>query len=81
MTTVSPDAAVVTHPAVAEVVAATARVLEGLGHAVDDSVPDGWDDPDVYGALVGAFTTCYGAWVAADVDDAASRIADAVVDD
>ena len=74
VTTVSPDAAVPTHPAVAEVVAATARVLEGLGHAVDDSVPDGWDDPEVYGGLVGAFTTCYGAWVAADVDDVAAKL-------
>jgi len=81
VTTVSPDAAVSTHPEVAAAVDATARALESLGHVVTPSIPDGWDDAEVYGELVGAFTTCYGAWVAADLDEVGAMIGSPVTAD
>ncbi len=58
-----PGGAVPTEPACAEAVRSTLGLLEGLGHRVEDSVPDGLKSEEV----VGNFTACFGAWTAQEV--------------
>jgi len=58
-----PGGEVPTEPACADAVRSTLGLLEGLGHRIEDSVPDGLKSEEV----VGNFTACFGAWTAQEV--------------
>lgn len=58
-----PGGAVPTEPACAVAVESTLGLLEGLGHRIEASTPDGLKSEEV----VGHFTACFGAWTAQEV--------------
>ena len=58
-----PGGAVPTEPACAAAVQSALRLLEGLGHRIEASAPDGLESEQV----VGNFTACFGAWTALDL--------------
>ena len=58
-----PGGEVPTEAACAAAVQSTLGLLEGLGHRIEDSTPDGLKSEEV----VGHFTACFGAWTAQEV--------------
>ena len=52
------------HPDIAAAVGGAARLLESLGHRVEESSPDALDDP----GFVTYFIDAYNSWVARDLD-------------
>jgi amidase len=71
-----PAGAVPTQPDCAAAVTATLGLLEGLGHHVEESAPDGLDSDQI----VGQFTACFGGWVAQDLDLLAATVGEPIVD-
>ncbi len=74
VTTTPPVPGLLTHPAVVASVEETARALEGLGHVVEPSHPEVWDDDEAGAALGAAFGACYTAFVAADLEHLAAML-------
>lgn len=60
-----PDGTVTTDPQVVAATEATARLLEGLGHHVEEAHPPALADAD---AITGNFIVAYSAWVAREVE-------------
>jgi amidase len=65
-----PGGGVPTQPDCDAAVRATLDLLEGLGHHVERSMPDGLQAE----SIIGEFTTCFGAWTAADLDQMEAMI-------
>ena len=63
----SPDPAAPTQPEVAAVVGAAARLLEDLGHRVEERHPRVWDDDEAMAAFTGHFLNGMAVWTAAEL--------------
>src|SRR6266545_2510035 len=61
--TTAPDGATQTDPECAAAAEAAGRLLQSLGHVVEQAHPPALADPE----LVTAFLPCYGAWTAAEL--------------
>jgi amidase len=72
-----PDGSFRTDPQVAAATAATAVLLEGLGHRVDEAHPAGLADP----TTTGHFLVAFGAWVARELDRIAELVGEPVPED
>jgi amidase len=59
-----PGGSTPTHPDCEAAVSTTVRLLEELGHRVEQSNPDGLESEQI----IGEFTTCFGAWTAQELD-------------
>ncbi len=68
--TTAPDGATQTDPECAAAAEAAGRLLQSLGHVVEQAHPPALADPE----LVTAFLPCYGAWTAAELDWWASAL-------
>jgi amidase len=75
-TTAVPAEVCVTKPEVAAAVAATAALLEELGHAVDEAAPP-WDDT----SLIESFLPCFAVWTARDLDELGLLVGEPVTAD
>jgi amidase len=62
--TTAPDPNIPTHPECVAAAEETARLLESLGHTVEDEHPRALTDPDISQA----FLPCYGTWTALALD-------------
>src|SRR6266540_1142963 len=62
--TTAPDGATPTDPECAAAAEAAGRLLESVGHRVEQAHPAALADPE----LVTAFLPCYGTWTAAELD-------------
>jgi len=62
--TTAPDPSIPTHPECAAAAEGTARLLESLGHTVEQASPPALADPDI----TQAFLPCYGTWTALELD-------------
>lgn len=60
-----PSGGAATDPECRAAVEASLRLLEGLGHNVEEGRPDGLQSEEI----IGHFTTCLGGWVAAELDE------------
>ena len=63
----SPDPAAPTFPEVAAVVGSAARLLEDLGHHVEERHPEVWDDEEAMAAFTGHFLNGMATWTAAEL--------------
>jgi amidase len=67
-TSQSGDVTVTTHPECVAAVTETAALLEQLGHRVDESRPEVWDDAERQNEYISNFIHAFGVWTAKEVD-------------
>lgn len=67
-TTQPADPSVLTTPECVAAVERTAAWLEELGHDVEESRPEVWDDEDVNQRLTGHFLSAFGVWTAVELE-------------
>jgi amidase len=65
-----------TEPECAAAITRTLELLEGLGHHVEASAPDGMESEQV----VGHFTACFGAWSAQELDQLEATVGEPIVE-
>lgn len=73
-TTQAPDESVQTQPECRAAVETTARLLESLGHTVEEARPAVWDSREFFEGTMGHFMTAYGVWTAAELDQVSEMI-------
>ncbi len=70
----SADPGIVPHPECEAAVARAVQLLEELGHQVEESRPEPWDDPGFNPEFSGHFLTLYGTWTLRELDRIASSV-------
>jgi len=73
-TTRSPDPSITAHPECVAAVANAAKLLESLGHRVEEARPAYWESAELFGETMGHFMTAYGVWTAAELDKLAAML-------
>ena len=71
-----PAGVVPTDPACVTAVESTLAHLEGVGHRIEASAPDGLDSEQV----IGQFTVCFGSWTAQELEHLEALVGEPMVD-